>query len=347
MLYQPRAVAVRVALALCESGRYALLNDSPARLARQPTHRTQVNRTSLLPYLWMLLGSVAFALMGTLAHALSERADWQFVAMIRSVVPLAIMLGLCLGSGVRLAFLRPGVLWLRSIAGSCSMLCTFYALSCLPTADVFTLTNTFPLWVALLSGPLLGEKPPVSVWLAMLCGVAGVAVILQPHFAAGNLGAVAALCAAFFTALAMIGLHRVRDIDARAIVAHFSGVALLFNLAAFLLLERKHDVQALDGIGLAMILGVGVTATIGQLLLTRAFSDGSPARVSVVGLMQIPFTLFWDLLIFRHPLQPWTLLGMPLVMLPAAWLMLKPPPVAMPEEPEETPAEELVGASDT
>ena len=49
-----------------------------------------------------------------------------------------------------------------------------------------TLTNTFPIWVALLSWPLLGVPPSLSVWLAAGCGVCGVALIQSPHFQANT-----------------------------------------------------------------------------------------------------------------------------------------------------------------
>ena len=110
---------------------------------------------------------------------------------------------------------------MRSIAGSVSLVCTFYALTRLPISDVFTLTNMFPIWVAVLSWPLLGEAPPLSVWISVASGIVGVILIQQPHFAEGNFATLAALTSSFGSAVAMIGLHRLKGIDIRAIVAHF------------------------------------------------------------------------------------------------------------------------------
>jgi hypothetical protein len=41
-----------------------------------------------------------------------------------------------------------------SIAGSISLVCGFYAMTHYPVSEVLTLTNMFPLWVAVLSLPL-------------------------------------------------------------------------------------------------------------------------------------------------------------------------------------------------
>src|SRR5262249_57351931 len=84
--------------------------------------------------------------------------------------------------GARLVFWKPGILWLRSCAGSLSLLCTFFALTRLSPSEVLTLTNTFPIWVAILSWPLLQTRPAPSVWLAAGCGVVGIALINRPEF---------------------------------------------------------------------------------------------------------------------------------------------------------------------
>src|SRR5438477_4738547 len=97
---------------------------------------------------------------------------------------------------------------MRSLAGSLSLIGTFFALTRLPVSDVLTLTNTFPIWVAVLSWPLLRQAPPPQVWISIASGVAGVVLIQQPHFAEGKFAPLVALCAAFFTGISMIGLHR-------------------------------------------------------------------------------------------------------------------------------------------
>src|SRR5579871_1517293 len=288
---------------------------------------------SLSPYLFMLVGSLAFALMGTMAHALGPTCDWQIIALARSALAFFFAAILALSAGVRLVVFRPRTLWLRSVAGSCSLIGTFFALTRLPVSDVLTLTNTFPIWVALLSWPLLGEPPTGRVWLAVASGVAGVALIQQPHFAEGNFASLVALASSFSTAVAMIGLHRLHKIDVRAIVVHFSGVSCLFCLASLFLFERtvSPEVHFEEGL-LWMLLGVGVAATVGQLFLTKAFAAGPPAKVSVVGLTQIVFALALEMLLGKNALMPATLAGIFLVLAPTAWLMLR-----RPAEPMDTP----------
>ncbi len=299
-----------------------------------------MSREPSRPYLWMLQASVLFSVMATLTHALGPSCDWQLIAVVRSFVALVLTALVALAVGERVLVWRPFTLWVRSFAGSISMVCTFYALTRLPAPDVLTLTNIFPLWVALLSWPLLGEPPPGHVWLSVVSGVAGVVLIQRPHLAEGNFAVLLAFAASFFTAVAMLGLHRLRDVEPRAIVVHFSAVALCFCVASWFVFERPVRPAAAPWGRIALLLaGVGITATIGQVLLTRAFAAGSPARVSVVGLTQIVFALVLDVMLFGRRLEPTGLLGMGLVIGPTAWIMSQAPrngPLPLPPDTIDT-----------
>jgi drug/metabolite transporter (DMT)-like permease len=294
----------------------------------------------------MLLACLAFAVMGTLAHALAGACDWQVIALARTAVALVVAALFARGAGVELVFLRPRALWMRSIAGSMSLVCTFYALTRLPVSHVLTLTNMFPIWVAVLSWPLLNELPGASVWLAVASGVSGVALVQQPHFAAGNLALLLALASSFFSAVAMIGLHRLQRLDVRAIVVHFSAVGLVFCLASFALFEHTHDFATVlsGGTGL-MLLGVGLSATAGQIWLTRAFAGGPPAKVAVVGLTQIVFALGFDVVFWGQQFDAATLGGIALIVFPTAWVMWRQTQAAGPAS-DSPPAAEAPSGGD-
>ncbi|HVU85886.1 MAG TPA: DMT family transporter [Pirellulales bacterium] len=278
----------------------------------------------MLPYVWMLCGAFAFACMGAFAHGLDAVCDWQVVVFVRAALATVFATALVLAAGARFVVFRPKTLWVRSIAGSISMLCTFYALPRLPIADVLTIANIFPVWVALLSWPLLGEKLSGGVWLAIVCAIAGVVLVQQPGGDEANAGALAVLFGSMATAVAMIGLHRLTDIDVRAVVVHFSAVATLFCIATFFLFPLRHTIRDYaDAKVIAMLLGVGVSATIGQLLLTKAFTAGNAAKVSVVALSQVGFAMLFDVLFWARSFSAESLAGMALVVLPTAWLIIQ------------------------
>jgi drug/metabolite transporter (DMT)-like permease len=278
----------------------------------------------LRPYVWMLCGSFSFTLMAELAHVLARTVDWQTVAVFRAGLVAVFAGAVAWALGVKLV-LWPWRLWVRSVAGSCSMLGTFYAFGKLPAADVVTLTNTFPLWVTVLSWPLFRHWPGARMFAAILIGIAGVTLVERPHLEAGNFGVAAALAAAVFTAVAMLGLHALRGIPPKAVVFHFSAVATVFCLGAFLVGPREHPTAKVLELGvLWKLLAMGLTALAGQICLTLAFAHGAPAKVSVVGLTQIVFALCFDVWLFGRRVDAVTLVGTALVIAPTAWLLTRP-----------------------
>ena len=277
----------------------------------------------------MLAGALAFAAMAALAHALGPHVDWRVIAVARTGLALVFATALAVSFGIPLVLFHSRTLWLRSIAGSVSLVCTFFALPRLPVGDVLALTNIFPLWIALLSWPVLGVRPTAGVWVAVASGVAGVWLIQQPHLDDAGPAAVVAVVASFSTCVAMMGLHQLHHLDARAIVVHFSGVSLVFCLAS-LAFESGPRVSGsptwfadYNASTWSMLLAVGVCATIGQLFLTKAFAAGPPARVSVVALAQVVFGLGFDLWLWQRRLEPLTVLGITLILVPTGWLLLR------------------------
>jgi drug/metabolite transporter (DMT)-like permease len=292
----------------------------------------------------MLAGCAAFAVMGCTAHLLhqEQHCDWQIIAVARAALPLTFALLLARAAGVRLVLWRPRTLWIRSLAGSVSMVCTFYALTRLPVSQVLTVTQMFPIWIALLSWPLAGEAPGRLVWLAVVSAVLGVFVLHDPQAVEGNLATGAAAVASLLTAVALLGLHRLRYLDPWAIVVHFSAVALVFCLATAFAFERRIPLERLLAARpLLLLLTLGVSATAGQLFLTRAFATGSPSAVSVVGLTQIVFALPLDVFWLGKSFHPWGLLGLLLIVAPTACLMIFRPAAghATPEDLTEPGAE--------
>ncbi|OJW26687.1 MAG: hypothetical protein BGO49_00420 [Planctomycetales bacterium 71-10] len=276
-----------------------------------------------MPAAWMISAAFCFATMGALTHEVGSRCDWLLIAFIRIFSTFIFSTALALAGGARLVLWRPRTLWWRSIAGTVSVACTFYALTRLPVADVLTLTNTYPLWIVLTTfvGGRLGGRARDLACVA--CGILGVVLIQQPHGAGpGSAGGVAiALLASVTTAIAMLGLHRLKDVDARAVVAHFSGLASL-STALWLVVARPLAEMAgsLDGRSMLLLLGVGLSGTAGQILLTKAYASGPPAKIAVLSLTQVVFGLGFDVFLQGRELTWPTLLGFVMVLGPTAWI---------------------------
>ena len=241
---------------------------------------------------WMIAAAALMATMGALVHLLKFRSDWLVVALVRTLVMVVSASVLVRASGLPLAIWRPRSLWVRSMAGSFSLVCNFYALANLPIADAVILSNVHPLWIVLITAASLRRWPVWSETLSVLSGLGGIVLIERPDLGhAQGLAVVVALLSSVSTSVAMLGLHRLRGIDSRAVVAHFAGVASAVAAVWLVVRWNRLEPTRLDWLTIAMLLGVGATGTLGQIFLTRAYSAGAPSKVAVVGLTQVVFAM--------------------------------------------------------
>ena len=268
------------------------------------------------------MGAVAFAGMGTFGNALGGTCPWPVIALTRATIPMLITGCLVAAARVPVPWFHP-TMWMRSIAGSISLLCTFYCLTKLSVSDVLTLTNLYPLWVAVLSWPLLRHKPANSVWISCVVGIGGVALIQKAQIGEHSSASLIAIFSSFSSSFALIGLHRLHGVDSRAIVFHFSLVAVLLSLGAILLVHPVLPSTVLRSPNtVSLLVGCGLSATVGQFCLTKAFILGNPARVSVVGLSQVGFAMLFDIVLWGRTFDTVKLVGIGLVVLSSGWVML-------------------------
>jgi drug/metabolite transporter (DMT)-like permease len=158
----------------------------------------------------ILLSSLAylcFAMHDAMIKLLVESTTvWQ-ILFCRSI---AILLGCFILGGRNLAretvtspALRP--MMLRSLFLLAAWLCYFNAAKHLPLADITTLYFAAPIAAILLAIPILGEKVPLSSWIAVLTGFAGVVIASNPTGITTGwpvyLALVAAVCWAIATTL--------------------------------------------------------------------------------------------------------------------------------------------------
>ena len=262
-----------------------------------------------------------FASMGALTHALGKEVDWLLIAFVRMFLSFVITLVLALRADINPFLLNRPLLWVRSLIGSSAMLATFYALTALPISDVAVITESRPIWVALLAGYLLGESTGKRIWLSIVFGIVGIILVEHPIFTSGNFAGAVALYAAIGGAVVMICLRKLRDLDPRVIVTHFSATA---TIIAFLTLITVRGEADFSGLGdtrlLLMLLGVGVLGTLGQLAMTKAFSMAEAPSVASAGFVKVGFSAGFDVFIWKYVFEYQTILGMLLILGSTMWL---------------------------
>jgi drug/metabolite transporter (DMT)-like permease len=233
----------------------------------------------------MALAQLLFAMMAIGARFGGRDLPWQEVAATRFAVGALTAYVVARARGQSLRISRRREAWLRSVFGTLSAAGTFYVYAAprLPLGDAVTLLSTAPIFVALLSAPLLGERVRPNVAVALALGFSGIVLVAQPSFrAAGHLVA-AGTGAALAAALAMIWLRRIGPRESsEAIVFHFACVGLTVMLLASLPVWRAPTARDFFWLGF-----MGLTGGLAQIAMTRAYALDHAARVSVMGFSSV------------------------------------------------------------
>ncbi|MDB5622014.1 MAG: hypothetical protein JWR39_577, partial [Devosia sp.] len=122
------------------------------------------------------------------------------------------------------------LLHVRGLSGIFGTTCVIYAFTHVPLAEVYSLAFLGPIFVVLLSAILLKEAIPRHRWLLLLLSFVGVLVVVRPGFRELELGHLAALACAVFSATNTIVLRSLAPREHRlSIFATVTLYALAFN----------------------------------------------------------------------------------------------------------------------
>lgn len=255
--------------------------------------------------------AAAFAITGACIKAASTDTGNEVVVFIRCAVSLIALAPWLLRqglSGVRTQRLG-GHLW-RAAFGVAAMYSFFYAIARLPLAEAMLLTYSTPLWVPFIAWFWIQERPPLVVFPAILLGLVGIGLIVKPGGQAidgwaGLVGAGSGILAG----CAMVSIRRISDTEpAPRIVFYFALMATAISAVPLLWAWEMPSPTSL-----ALLVGAGLFATVGQLNLTRAYSLAPAARVGPYTYFAVLFSalLAWGL--WDEAPDRWSLLGAVLV----------------------------------
>ncbi len=273
--------------------------------------------------LCVLGSSLAFALSAALVKGLGAGIPTIEIVLFRSLVAFAVISPLLLrhGGWRALKTSRPLSHAVRTMYGFLGMVTSFYGYRMLPLAMVTALGFAMPLFLTVLSVPLLGERVGWRRATAILVGFAGVVVMVRPipqimgHGGVGDdpvaLGAVAFVVLGVMAwALAMISIRKMGRIGEPnvTIVAWFSlGSAAIAAAGSVPVWVTPNAMQ------LAALVGVGVISGIAQLLMTEGYRTGETTLVAPFEYSAILYTTLLGMLLWDEVPDAWNILGIAIV----------------------------------
>lgn len=237
--------------------------------------------------LWMLFASLMFSLMGVCVKLASEHYSISEILFSRGLIGMLFIVALIVLKGGTLKTPLPREHMRRGLIGVISLAMWFYSFSLLPVATATTLNYTSSIWLAaILFGAAWWRSNARFEWgmaATILLSFAGVMLLLRPSFAPEQTAAaLIALCSGLISAIAYLQVRRLGQLGEPEyrVVFYFSAISAFTGLAGCLGLPGGGIpfMHAHNLTGFSLLIALSISATIGQIAMTRAYRD----RKSVV-----------------------------------------------------------------
>lgn len=193
----------------------------------------------------------------------------------------------------------------RAGAGILSMFGGFAAVSLLPFPTAIAIGFSAPLFLTILSEPMLRERVGAQRWIVTLVGFAGVAILLNPNLSdITSLGALLGLMGALFTAVAMISIRQLAHEPAIVTTFFFTIATTIVSLLS-LPFGWVTPHPTLFGV----LVSCGLIGGIGQLLLTQSMRLAPAVLVVSLDYTQIVWASLLGYLLWDEGLTPRGVIG--------------------------------------
>ncbi|XDA97822.1 DMT family transporter [Sulfitobacter sp. LCG007] len=278
----------------------------------EPLRPAQSNDTRLGIVL-MLMTTVVFAAQDGISRHLAGEYNVYMVVMIRYWFFAAFVMTVAArkAGGLRAAARtrQPWVQGLRGVllaAEICVMVAAFTILGLVESHAVFA---CYPLLVAALSGPVLGEKVGWRRWSAIAVGFIGVMIILRPGWGVFDPAAVIPLVSSLMFALYGLLTRYAARQDSTATSFFWTGTVGAVAMTAVGLFFWEPMSRG-DWMWMALLCVTGVS---GHWLLIRCYEVAEASAVQPFAYFQLVFASLIGIVIFAEHIAPNVALGVAII----------------------------------
>ena len=182
----------------------------------------------------------------------------------------------------------------------------FVVLGLIPTHAIFA---SYPLMIAALSGPVLGERVGPRRWLAIFAGFIGILIILRPGFAVFTPAALIPLAAAFLFALYGLLTRYAARRDSAATSFFWTGTVGALGMTAI----GAFHWEPMTGPDWGWMALLCVTGALGHYLLIKCYEVAEASAVQPFAYFQLVFVTLMAIPVFGETLEPNVALGAAIV----------------------------------
>ncbi|WEX77567.1 DMT family transporter [Sinorhizobium numidicum] len=264
-------------------------------------------------YVFALLAIVIFAIQDGISKHLGAIYPPVFVAMIRywAFAVFAIVLASRApgGIGATIVTKRPVLQLLRGVLLAAQIVIVITSFTIVGLAHSQAILSATPLFVALLSMPLLGERVGWRRWAAITAGLVGVLMILKPEEGTFDVNFLLPLTAALTFAIYVITTRLVSRDDAAITSFFYTGVVGAVAIS----LVGPFFWATLSGPDWGWMLLLCITGTSSHYFLIRAYDMLDAVAVQPLTYLQLVFASIMGVTIFGETLMASMIVGSVLV----------------------------------
>lgn len=217
------------------------------------------------------------------------------ITFMRSLVAMILIFPFLIKAGglSLLKTKRPGLHLMRSLAGTLGNILYFYAFQRMTVGDVMVISQAVPLFVTIFAVLFLSERVGIRRWVAVLVGFLGVIIAIDPagNFHVTSLIAVAATGCWASTILFMRKLGATES----PYTVTFIFMTVCTTITACI---QPWVWQTPTPRMLVLILGIGISGALGQMLMSTALKYAKASVVSPFNYTGIIWAIGFDLVLW-------------------------------------------------
>ncbi|NQZ72263.1 MAG: DMT family transporter [Dinoroseobacter sp.] len=208
---------------------------------------------------------------------------------------------------------------LRTASAVMTGVSAFYAFTNLPLAQVYAIVFATPLFITILSIPILGETVRFRRWAAVVAGMIGVIIVLRPGQTDLTLAHLAALSCAVFGALASVIVRKIGR-EERSIVLMLYPMMANFVLMLALLPFVYVPVPLTHMAGFATM---ALLAFAAMLCLISAYRKAEAALIAPMQYSQIIWAVAFGFLLFDEVPDRETGIGVAVIIMSGLYIVFR------------------------
>ncbi len=209
---------------------------------------------------------------------------------------------------------------IRSALLLAATFCFFGGLRYLPLAEASAIAFLAPVFVVVLSGPILGERAPRARWASAIAGFLGVLIVLRPGSAVFHPAALLMIGMALANALYALFTRKLADEDPHTSLFYSALVGTVGMTIALPFGIGEGWPPLRDA---AVFLLLGLLAGLGHWCVIRAFSRAPAALLTPFSYLQMIWAIAYGYLLFGQLPDLTSGLGMAVIVgsgLALAWI---------------------------